>query len=113
MSEEVVQTPITAASQVDEHIRENYEQVRQERGWSWEQMANEFDKQNSGLLARWARECASNGDVPVGIESRAEASTEAHTADAPGLMSRMFGRGNASDLDAEDRSVDDEGSAVI
>ena len=32
-----------------------YVQIRDERGWSWDQMADEFDKNASPDLAEWAR----------------------------------------------------------
>lgn len=95
MSEESISTPVTAESQIPQHLRENYEQVREERGLTWQQMAEQFDKDRNGeLLATWARERAA-GKAPEGIESRGELTGDMRTADAP----KKSKRGNAPDLD--------------
>ncbi len=89
------QTSITAESQIPQHVRENYEQVRQERGLTWEQMAEQFDKDRNGeLLAAWARERAT-GNAPTGIEARGDLTSDKRTADAAPKQRR----GNAPDLD--------------
>lgn len=96
--EEVTSTPVSAADQIHPHIRENYEQVRQERGLTWEQMAEQFAKDRNGhLLEAWARERAAAGDAPAGIESRGDIKEEKSTADAP----KKSKRGNAKGLDPE------------
>lgn len=96
MTEEVTQTPISAESQIDLHIRENYAQIRQERGFTWKQMAEQFGKDRNGeLLQRWALEMDSGN--AAGIESRGDLSGGAENTDAP----KKAKRGNAKGLDAE------------
>lgn len=40
---------------IDDWLAENYRQVREQRGLSWDEMAADFDKANSPSLAAWAR----------------------------------------------------------
>lgn len=97
MSEDSTQTTITAESQIDLHIRENYEQVRIERGLTWEQMAEQFGRDRNGdFLQAWALERAS-GKAPEGIESRGDLTDDMRNADAP----KKARRGNVKDLDPE------------
>ncbi len=39
----------------EDEIRENYDRLRQERGWDWETLAVSLDRQNEPTLAEWAR----------------------------------------------------------
>jgi hypothetical protein len=100
MSEEVTSTPIAAESQIDLHVRENYEGLRIDRGLTWDQMADQFDKDRNGeLLAAWAKErsgASFRGELPAGIESRGELPQGSQNTDAPKKLSK---RGNAKDLD--------------
>ena len=47
---------------VSDRIRENYREVREQRGLSWAQMADQFAKDGHVDLEAWAREEAKIGD---------------------------------------------------
>lgn len=100
MSDDSFITEVTAESQLPEHVRNNEIGFMAQRGWTWSQMAAEYDKApNGALLAKWAREmAATNGDIVPGIEKRAELSGETETADAP----EQTVRGGNVDVDATD-----------
>ena len=42
-------------AQIEDWLARNYEQVRIERGMSWTELADDFDRQNAPDLAAWAR----------------------------------------------------------
>lgn len=42
-------------AQIEDWLAENYQQARIERGWTWQQLADDFDKQGAPELAAWAR----------------------------------------------------------
>ena len=45
-----------AAETIKPFIADNYRELREQRGWSWEQMAAQFDRDGYTDLAAWARE---------------------------------------------------------
>lgn len=47
---------------IPDDTQSNYERVRVERGWSWEQMAEQFDKDGERQLAAWSRAKAAGDD---------------------------------------------------
>ena len=47
---------------VREFIADNYRQLREERGLTWEQLAQQFDRDGYDELAEWARSEGKRGD---------------------------------------------------
>lgn len=53
---------------IPDDVQDNYARLRDERGWSWEQMGEQFDKDDQPRLAAWAREQA--GTDPASAPKR-------------------------------------------
>jgi hypothetical protein len=64
-------------AQIEDWLAENYAQVRLDRGWTWEQLAEDFDRQGAPELAAWAR---ASDDTP---KKRAPKKVERATVKAP------------------------------
>ena len=47
---------------IPDDVQQNYARVRLERGWSWDEMAEQFERDRDATLAAWARNQAAGVD---------------------------------------------------
>ena len=68
--------------EVEPWLDENYEQLRTERGWSYETLAANLATGDPGLAAHFRAKAAADGDVPSAPKGR-KASAKATAEAAP------------------------------
>ena len=50
---------------IDPWLVTQYSRLRAERGWTWEELAGQFDRAGSARMAAWARSLVDPDPVPV------------------------------------------------
>jgi len=56
---------------IDDWLAENYHEVREQRGLTWDEMADDFKRQGATRLETWARDLAKASASRASSEERA------------------------------------------
>jgi transposase-like protein len=65
---------------IDDWLAENYSAVRLERGWSWAELAADFDRQGASLLAEWARQFTAANQPRAAAKAKRETTSSRPTS---------------------------------